>query len=93
MKKLDFILLGVLLIIAFAVRLYKIDAPLADFHSWRQADTAAVGRNLERAGFNLFMPTYDDLSNLQSGIDNPMNWKGQNLLGWVITLVKHHIIN
>lgn len=71
MKKLDFILLGVLLIIAFAVRLYKIDAPLADFHSWRQADTAAVGRNLERAGFNLFMPTYDDLSNLQSGIDNP----------------------
>lgn len=29
----------------------------------------------------------------ESGIDNPMNWKGQNLLGWVITLVKHHIIN
>lgn len=71
MKKKDIIILTVILCIAFAVRLYKIDAPLADFHSWRQADTAAVGRNFERTGFNLLMPTYDDLSNLQSGIDNP----------------------
>lgn len=70
-QKKDFIILGLILLTAFAVRLYKIDAPLADFHSWRQADTAAVGRNLERSGFNIMMPTYDDLSNLQSGIDNP----------------------
>ncbi|MCX6732675.1 MAG: glycosyltransferase family 39 protein [Candidatus Roizmanbacteria bacterium] len=71
MKKKDFIILGLILLVAFVVRLYKIDAPLADFHSWRQADTAAVGRNFERTGFNFFMPTYDDLSNLQSGVDNP----------------------
>lgn len=71
MKKQDYIMLGLILVVAFAVRLYKIDAPLADFHSWRQADTAAVGRNLERTGFNMMKPTYDDLSNLQSGIDNP----------------------
>jgi len=71
MKKKDFIILGLILVVAFVVRLYKIDAPLADFHSWRQADTAAVARNLERTGFNLMMPTYDDLSNLQSGVDNP----------------------
>jgi uncharacterized membrane protein len=71
MKKKDFIFLGLILLVAFVVRLYKIDAPLADFHSWRQADTAAVGRNFERTGFNLFMPTYDDVSNLQSGVDNP----------------------
>ena len=71
MKKQDFILLGLILLVAFIVRLYKIDAPLADFHSWRQADTAAVGRNLERTGFTIWKPTYDDLSNLQSGIDNP----------------------
>jgi len=71
MKTRDFILLTLILLVAFVVRLYKIDAPVADFHSWRQADTAAVGRNLERSGFNLMMPTYDDLSNLQSGTDNP----------------------
>lgn len=70
-KKKDYVILGFILLIAFVLRLYKIDAPLADFHSWRQADTAAVGRNLERSGFNLMMPTYDDLSNLQSGVDNP----------------------
>ncbi len=71
MKKNDYIILGLILIVAFVVRLYNIDAPLADFHSWRQADTAAVARNFERTGFNLMMPTYDDLSNLQSGVDNP----------------------
>lgn len=71
MKKNDFIILGLILLVAFVVRLYKIDAPLADFHSWRQADTAAVGRNFERNGFNIMMPTFDDLSNLQSGADNP----------------------
>jgi uncharacterized membrane protein len=71
MKKKDFLILGLILLAAFIVRLYRIDAPLADFHSWRQADTAAVGRNMERTGFNFFMPTYDDLSNLQSGMDNP----------------------
>jgi 4-amino-4-deoxy-L-arabinose transferase-like glycosyltransferase len=75
MKKLDFVILGIVLIVAFAVRLYKIDAPLADFHSWRQADTAAVARNFERGGFNLLVPKYDDLSNLQSGIDNPNGYR------------------
>jgi uncharacterized membrane protein len=71
MKKKDFLILGLILLTAFILRLYRIDAPLADFHSWRQADTAAVGRNFERNGFQIMMPTYDDLSNLQSGIDNP----------------------
>lgn len=26
-------------------------------------------------------------------VDDPMNWKGQNLLGWVITLVKQELQN
>lgn len=37
--------LFLILILAFTVRLYKIDLPVADWHSWRQADTAAVSRN------------------------------------------------
>jgi hypothetical protein len=67
----DWLILIVILIIALAFRLYKIDSPLADFHSWRQADTAAVARNFIKAGFNLLHPQYDDLSSIQSGKDNP----------------------
>lgn len=61
----------VILVLAFTVRLYKIDAPLADWHSWRQADTSAVTRNYVKHGINILYPTYDDLSNVASGHDNP----------------------
>jgi len=71
MKKNDLLILLVITIIAIVFRLYKIDTPLADLHSWRQADTAAVARNFVRDGFNLLEPKYDDLSSIQSGIDNP----------------------
>ena len=52
-----FILLG-----AFVVRLYKLDNPVADWHSWRQADTAAVARNFYKEGYTPFVPIYDDMS-------------------------------
>lgn len=29
----------------------------------------------------------------ENGVDDPMNWRGQNLLGWVITLVKQELQN
>jgi len=54
--------LGLILIVAFLVRLYKVDAPIADWHSWRQADTAAVTRNFIKDGFNPVLPKYDDMS-------------------------------
>lgn len=71
MRKTDFIILACIILLAFALRLYKINIPLADLHSWRQADTTAVARNFIKDGFNLLMPRYDDLSNIQSGKDNP----------------------
>lgn len=70
-SKADWIVLGCILAVAVILRLYNISAPLSDFHSWRQADTAAVARNFARNGFNLLMPKYDDLSSIQSGLDNP----------------------
>jgi hypothetical protein len=73
--KKDYFILTAILFIALLFRLYRIDAPLGDFHSWRQADTAAVARNFERNGINLLKPQYDDLSNLQSGIDNPQGYR------------------
>ena len=75
MKKLDFFILSIILIIAFIFRLYKINIPLADLHSWRQVDTAAVARNYVKNGIDLFHPVYDDLSNVQSGIDNPLGYR------------------
>lgn len=71
MHKKDYIILGLILMIAFVLRLYKIDIPLADAHSWRQADTAAVSRNFARTGINLLKPAYDDLSSIQTGQENP----------------------
>lgn len=75
MRKIDIFILSIILIIAFIFRLYKINIPLADLHSWRQADTAAVARNFVRNGFDLLHPKYDDLSNVQSGIDNPQGYR------------------
>jgi len=75
MKKKDGFILGSILLVALLLRLYHINAPLADFHSWRQADTAAVARNFETKGFDLLKPTYDDYSNIQSGVDNPKGYR------------------
>ncbi len=56
--------LSLILLMALMVRLYKIDAPIADWHSWRQADTAAVTRNFIKEGFNLLYPKDDDMSGI-----------------------------
>ena len=75
MKKIDFFILSFILLIALLFRLYKINIPLADLHSWRQTDTAAVSRNFVKNGINLLLPKYDDLSNVQSGIENPQGYR------------------
>lgn len=69
--KYEYIILIVFLVLGFAVRLYKVGNPIADWHSWRQADTAAVSRNFVKEGINLLYPKYDDISSIQSGIFNP----------------------
>ncbi len=71
MKKADYVILTVILFIALLFRLYKINTPLADLHSWRQVDTAAVARNFTRDGIDLLRPRYDDLSKEQTGYENP----------------------
>lgn len=75
MKKLDLIIVGVIIFFGLTARLYKIDIPLADFHSWRQADTAAVARNFTRTGYDLLHPRYDDLANIQTGKYNPKGYR------------------
>lgn len=75
MKRIEIFLLTTILAIAFIVRLYKINRPLADWHSWRQADTAAVSRNFIKEGFNPFIPKYDDMSTQTNGLDNPQRYR------------------
>lgn len=57
------------------LRLYRVNGPIADWHSFRQADTAAVARNFLKFGFDPLRPRSDDLSNIQSGFDNPNGWR------------------
>jgi hypothetical protein len=71
MDKKDYLIMLCILCVALAFRLYKINTPLADLHSWRQVDTAAVSRNFARDGIDLLRPRYDDLSSLQTGQENP----------------------
>lgn len=75
-KKYQYWILFLILISGFAVRLYKIDNPIADWHSWRQADTAAVTRNFFKSGLNLLYPKYDDLSDVSGhGLLNPNGYR------------------
>lgn len=68
-------ILALIFFLGFLVRLYGFDNPVADWHSWRQADTSSVSRNFVNKGFDLLHPTYQDLSNVPSGIDNPKGYR------------------
>lgn len=75
MKKLELLFLFIVLILALSLRLYKIDRPIADWHSWRQADTAAVARNFVKDGFNPLIPKFDDMSTQANTLDNPNRYR------------------
>lgn len=69
-------LLSIILVIGFLVRLYRVDNPIADWHSWRQADTAAVSRYFYQNGFNPLIPKYDDMSGVaENPIPNPNRYR------------------
>jgi len=74
-KYIEYILLSIILILGFTVRLYKINNPIADWHSWRQADTASVSRVYLQKGINLLLPKYHDISSIQTGMANPEGYR------------------
>jgi len=69
------VVLLLIIILAFGLRLYRLNSPIADWHSWRQADTSAVSRNFLKQGFDLLHPRFDDLSKVASGLDNPQGYR------------------
>lgn len=71
----EYIILSFVLVLGLFTRLYKISNPVADWHSWRQADTASVTRTFLQKGFNLFYPKYHDISSIQTGYFNPEGYR------------------
>jgi len=69
----DLIIIAFLFIVSFLPRLYRIDNPVADWHSWRQADTAAVSRNFIKEGFTPLLPRFDALNSLNGLSDQNPN--------------------
>jgi hypothetical protein len=53
------------------VRLFQVDSVVLGWHSHRQADTYSVTKNLSANLSTFFLPTYHDLSHIQSGLPNP----------------------
>jgi len=70
-KNIEYIFVSMILILSFLARFYKINNPVADWHSWRQADTASVTRIYIDEGIDLLFPRYHDLSSAQTGQLNP----------------------
>lgn len=69
------LLLIIILLLAFFVRLYQFQRPIADWHSWRQVDTSSVSRNFVKYGFDILHPRFDDLSKGVSLLDNPDGYR------------------
>lgn len=68
----DIFWVALIFILAVALRSYKLDSPVADWHSWRQADTSSVTRNYDKnQSVNWLYPVYDDISSIASGKPNP----------------------
>jgi 4-amino-4-deoxy-L-arabinose transferase-like glycosyltransferase len=55
-KIIELLFLIFIFFLAFLLRCYKIDNPVADWHSWRQADTASVAFNFAKEGINILYP-------------------------------------
>lgn len=48
-----------ILLLTLTTRLYHIDFPIAGWHSWRQADTAAIARSFATENMNIAYPAID----------------------------------
>jgi len=73
MTQKDYLIILFLFCISFIPRLYRITNPVADWHSWRQADTAAVSRNFIKDGFTPLFPKFDALNSLNGMSDQNPN--------------------
>ncbi len=64
-----------IVLVAFCVRLYRVTNPVADWHAFRQADTASVTREYVKHNYSILEPRYHDLSNIPNYRDNPQGYR------------------
>ena len=86
--KLRTIILIAILVVGLGLRLYKIGNPIADWHSWRQADTSSVTRNFVKYGVDIFTPRYDDFSDVSG--NGFFNSHGYRMVEFPIFNVAHY---
>lgn len=56
-------------------RTFGMENALADWHSWRQVDTASVTREYVKHGIDLLHPRYHDVSDIPSEMLNLEGWR------------------
>jgi 4-amino-4-deoxy-L-arabinose transferase-like glycosyltransferase len=74
-RNIQYTFIVIILLLGICFRFFGIDNPVADWHSFRQADTASVARLYIKNGINLFDPRYHDISTIQSGLFNPNGYR------------------
>lgn len=70
-KAIEITALAIILLFGFLIRTWHINFPIADWHSWRQVDTASISRIYLDEGINVLAPRYYDISRIQTGMLNP----------------------
>lgn len=74
-SRIDLIIIALLMVVGMFLRTYRLDTPLADWHSWRQSDTASVAWEYTKNGIDLLRPRYQDISETPSGKENLEGWR------------------
>ncbi len=63
-------LVTLIVMVGFGLRLWRINYPLMDWQSFRQADTASVTWEFVKHNYPIWLPHYHDLGKIQSGMEN-----------------------
>lgn len=64
-----YLILAAILLLALFLRLYHINQPYLDHHSWRQTDTATIAQNFYYNGFNILSPELNTHGNESSVVE------------------------
>ena len=70
-----YIVLGLIIILAFALRAYHINYPFLDHHQWKQSEVAFEAHNFYTVKYNIFYPLVTAHTHLPGEKDRPWNEK------------------
>ncbi|MBQ6154368.1 glycosyltransferase family 39 protein, partial [bacterium] len=84
-------MLMVIVGVGFGCRLWRINYPLMDWHSFRQADTASVTWEFVKHNYPIWLPHYHDLGKIQSGQVNLDGYRMVEfpIINYLLALILH----